>query len=547
MVDSANGIGDPWQPGPAPTADERSRQALDELVAALRSGDSAEVNRVARLTWIEVLRTEPGEFRSRILEADPSIRDANPVLLLLLGLSTLASPLKRAHAVRYFLQAARVARAHHTILDPIDVSMALVGDAAACRLIGPSSRARRAANVAAMSLRALDDEQLRRIGGVPFLFSQVGRSLYAAGDIDGAVTLCEEGLAMTDLADPQYGFENLALICSIRAFQGELHLAEEYLALARSESWAERDTVAYVGTHYRLAEAVLALESWDPEAAWRHLAHTEQDSRLAEDWIDIARVAAMIALFDGRASAGLVAFDRAAAARGKEATSPVARHRLAGMRALLETAQGNPGRAIAILRRDAQPGLDRAAGLARAALCLDAPAEALLHLQQEPEQPSETPRARFEALVLELAARLRIPGARTPSALVQRIGEFANSTGMRLGLALLPDLDYAGVRDALAAGGYAAIHTDRMRPLFTRTSALGALTARERTVFELLAMGLTPTRIAAELFVSINTVKTQVRNIYRKLGIGSGAEAVALATQLGLRYPERTAEAGSRA
>ena len=40
--------------------------------------------------------------------------------------------------------------------------------------------------------------------------------------------------------------------------------------------------------------------------------------------------------------------------------------------------------------------------------------------------------------------------------------------------------------------------------------------------------------IGAELFVSLNTIKTHTRNIYLKLGAGSRDEAVARARELGL-------------
>ena len=42
------------------------------------------------------------------------------------------------------------------------------------------------------------------------------------------------------------------------------------------------------------------------------------------------------------------------------------------------------------------------------------------------------------------------------------------------------------------------------------------------------------TEIAGELFVSVNTVKTHVKSIYRKLVVSSRREAVARARQLRL-------------
>ena len=56
----------------------------------------------------------------------------------------------------------------------------------------------------------------------------------------------------------------------------------------------------------------------------------------------------------------------------------------------------------------------------------------------------------------------------------------------------------------------------------------------ERRVLELLPTHLTDAQIAAQLFVSSSTVKTHLRAIYRKLAVGSRADAVARARELGL-------------
>ena len=69
----------------------------------------------------------------------------------------------------------------------------------------------------------------------------------------------------------------------------------------------------------------------------------------------------------------------------------------------------------------------------------------------------------------------------------------------------------------------------------------GELTDRELAVLRRLA-GLESAReIASELYVSHNTIKTQTRSIYRKLGVATRAEAVARARERGLlsRSPAR--------
>jgi LuxR family maltose regulon positive regulatory protein len=60
------------------------------------------------------------------------------------------------------------------------------------------------------------------------------------------------------------------------------------------------------------------------------------------------------------------------------------------------------------------------------------------------------------------------------------------------------------------------------------------LTERELVVLRLLATRLSTREISQELHLSVNTVRTQVRSIHRKLGVTSRAEAVAHARQLGL-------------
>jgi LuxR family maltose regulon positive regulatory protein len=52
------------------------------------------------------------------------------------------------------------------------------------------------------------------------------------------------------------------------------------------------------------------------------------------------------------------------------------------------------------------------------------------------------------------------------------------------------------------------------------------LSSREVTVLRYLCSRLTYREIAAALFVSLNTLKTHVKSVYRKLGVASRADAV---------------------
>jgi DNA-binding CsgD family transcriptional regulator len=88
------------------------------------------------------------------------------------------------------------------------------------------------------------------------------------------------------------------------------------------------------------------------------------------------------------------------------------------------------------------------------------------------------------------------------------------------------DEEVAAVRRVVGVMALAEAAHRAVPPTVEEDPELRALTARERTLLDLFALGLGYGEAAVELGVSINTVRQFVRSIYAKLGVASKTEAV---------------------
>jgi DNA-binding NarL/FixJ family response regulator len=75
--------------------------------------------------------------------------------------------------------------------------------------------------------------------------------------------------------------------------------------------------------------------------------------------------------------------------------------------------------------------------------------------------------------------------------------------------------------------GEAVFGTEALHDEVDGSDGSTVLSAREREVLSLICRGLSNQEIAAELFVSVNSVKTYIRQIYQKVGVARRAQAVA--------------------
>jgi LuxR family transcriptional regulator, maltose regulon positive regulatory protein len=149
------------------------------------------------------------------------------------------------------------------------------------------------------------------------------------------------------------------------------------------------------------------------------------------------------------------------------------------------------------------------------------------------------PTRRLHALLVAAVARHSLGRSRDASEAVERALEIAAPEGYRR-----PFADGGGAvrrllqRHASLPTAYAPVVAELIDALESVSAPppglLEPLSERERDVLRLLATLLPNTEIAGELFVSVNTVKTHVKSIYRKLEVSSRREAVARARQMRL-------------
>jgi LuxR family maltose regulon positive regulatory protein len=153
-------------------------------------------------------------------------------------------------------------------------------------------------------------------------------------------------------------------------------------------------------------------------------------------------------------------------------------------------------------------------------------------------------RATVHALLLAAVARDQLDDPRTAEASIERALELAERDGMILQFTLVPvrELLERHPRHSTAHATLLSTILDVLgggspQPAREAAEPRDELSAAELRVLRYLPSNLKVPEIAAELFVSANTVRTHLRHIYAKLDAHTRSEAVARARDLGLLAP----------
>jgi LuxR family maltose regulon positive regulatory protein len=313
----------------------------------------------------------------------------------------------------------------------------------------------------------------------------------------------------------------------LHALRGDAAQAESWLHQHRHATATVGGLTPDIELSGLLAEALLSVERLDSARLARVLPRFELNGATERNWDPFVSYA--------HARQALVWGDRAGALRRLEDESQQSADAtitplLTALRVDLLLSLGHGNRARALLNRSrTHPALLPAA--ARLAL-LSGDTETALRLAGVRHR-SHGPRARAELLLVCAIARFRQAERHIAGDLLTQAFRVTQESRALAPFVMVPRDELAAAAE-LAPEVKAALSSDPLReidsPLPTSV-ALIELTDRERTVLDGIAGGRTLQEIAKDLFVSYNTVKTQVRSLYAKLGANSRTTALTKATE----------------
>ncbi|MEU9733832.1 LuxR C-terminal-related transcriptional regulator [Streptomyces sp. NPDC048002] len=411
-------------------------------------------------------------------------------------------------------------------------------EAHAARLSGAPDRAERAAHAARLlqgDVPARLLEQHPELNAL--LLTHLGATQLWAGRFKEArdaletVVDCPPGAATTRPRQESLG--HLALIAYL---DGWLDRAERtaLAALSETERYGLPPSAGSGMGH--LVRAAIAVERHEPAEARQLLDEAAASGPAGLDDPVVAAVRALttarLLLAQGDPSAALAA---AGARVGAEAVSPWARDRTAAVVCAAYLAEGRAETAVRALPEDPGDQAACAVETARALLAAGRPGPALGLLDALPAEGEAGPAVTVPALLVRAQAADRTgdpEGARR--LLVRALTEARRERLRRPFLEAGPWVRRmlgTGQAEALAAGW---LLPGRDRPGEDGPVLVEELSAREHDVLVRLADMMSTEEIAADLFVSVNTVKTHLKGVFRKLAVNRRTDAVRRARERGL-------------
>lgn len=495
---------------------------------------------LAARIYVNLLRVYPECYITdrllRPLQSLPrGVLQQHPMLAFALGLATLANPVLRGAAGEAFLIAVRYRSTAPLVAPDIDRFIDMSVRAVSLRLIGEFGASARRSLEAIKEIEKLSPERRDELGElIAMILRQLSYSLLQDGRLNDAIAATTRSAALTRVP-ATYNYA-LAYAVGAHAYAGELTLARAALARIDPLGWPRNHEFSYLNVMTLVGEAFLLMDAGDFATALDVADRCAAYIQNAEFWVFLlgVRLLARIGLGQALSEARRVQAMMDAAVPPPGTGANAATRALSGLLAIAWLAAGRVSAAERVLsaNRGRHPELVPARALH---LLLTGRSASLLgRLTSWLALPGHTIRTRAATLTTGAAAACRTGDRRLAAGLLRRAHDLVAGEGVRTQLSLLPISDRVALDeiarqcgDDAVADYLASVRTD----VVPSSATLLGLTRRESIV--LAALTSTPSReeIARRLTVSPNTVKSQIRQIYKKLGVNNRAAAIRVAIE----------------
>ena len=416
----------------------------------------------------------------------------------------------------------------------VDRLIMIMVESCAMRLSGFGDAAVRTARAGVRLYKEMSPGERDAIGRFEgAILVQLSLSLHSGNTHGEAFEVLELGVvAERKTKSAQDGNYAGTVLAYYYAVDGNMLKAKAQLKESSPEYWSDPEANDYFATPFRLASCFCAMEEqrFDEAREWVQLMSGGQESN--EFWPAIRMVEAMLAIIDGETSSSVV---RMQGFLSREHDQPVAqktgKQMLNTAASLLSLAAGDVGNALRVAQKSVgvearnllQARIRLAQGDAKEALRLSAAAGA-----------PTSPRRRFEQAVVRLAALLQQKDSAAARDAMRMVDALSQEFGLTTALNFLPAPDLERVQaEAKKMGITLALGQDVVSPM---PGGLGrvVLSERELAIMRELVTTGSASEIAERQFVSVNTVKSQLKSAYKKLGVSDRGAALAVAHVQGL-------------
>ncbi|WP_162301582.1 LuxR C-terminal-related transcriptional regulator [Nesterenkonia muleiensis] len=421
--------------------------------------------------------------------------------------------------------------------DESETAVLWTAEAISLRLSGKASQGAAPARQALELLREPHSDLSRLNDQTGWLRLENALSLIAADHVAEAWEALDENVAALEALLPVVAFQTLGAAAYLHTAAGDLPAAGRALEAAVQLEVPAHVLHSHQGALYRLARGLIALESFDTRAVRAEVQALALHRETMEFRAQFLALEALADLVSGQSPRGLQRIDAYLRSQRRSRTIADESETLAPVQVILHLAEGQGVQARAVLERlPAGPGfsLGRLLGTLTGHLAHDREA---INLLMGADLAGASARQVASAHLIWAAAAGRHGEVETASRHVHHLLAVMMESGLRSHLLLLPRQELEDLHDLAVSSGFAnaeLLGGQGVPSVMPLSMLVPDLTQREHVILHALAQHSEVAGIADALVVSRNTVKSQLRSLYRKLGVISREQALAAARVHGL-------------